>query len=161
MDYGSTRTAGYRRRARDAGGGHRGRPRRAALSALLVAIGALLVAAVSAQAGSGGIGATGSTGGGSGSGTVDQSRYTRIWQSYSAADHHWAHKTSYCESGENPRAVALGGSYRGAFMFTRPAWKGAPKSPGGDPITYSWRTQAVVAVALKHQLGTKPWPVCG
>ena len=23
------------------------------------------------------------------------------------------------------------------------------------------RTQAVVAVALKHQLGTKPWPVCG
>jgi hypothetical protein len=85
----------------------------------------------------------------------------RIWQSYSTADHRWAHKTSYCESGENPRAVALGGSYRGAFMFTRPAWKGAPKSPGGDPIKYSWRTQAVVAVALKHQLGTKPWPVCG
>jgi hypothetical protein len=159
MDYGSTRTAGYRRKAPGAGGGYRGRPRRAALSALLVAIGALLVAAVSAQAGSGGIDVTGSTGGGSG--TVDQGRYTRIWQSYSAADHRWAHKTSYCESGENPRAVALGGSYRGAFMFTRPAWKGAPKSPGGDPIKYSWRTQAVVAVALKHQLGTKPWPVCG
>jgi len=161
MDYGSTRTAGYRRKAHGAGGGHRGRPRRAAPSALLLAIAALLVAAAGAQAGSGGLAATSGTGGGSVSGTVDQSRYTRIWQSYSAADHRWAHKTSYCESGENPRAVALGGSYRGAFMFTRPAWKGAPKSPGGDPIKYSWRTQAVVAVALKHQLGTKPWPVCG
>jgi Transglycosylase-like domain len=159
MDYGSGRTAGYRGKAQGAGGGHRGRPGRAALSALLLAIGALLAAAAVAQAGSGGIDATGATGDGSKS--VDQSRYTRIWQSYSAADHRWAHKTSYCESGENPRAVALGGSYRGAFMFTRPAWRGAPKSPGGDPIKYSWRTQAVVAVALKHQLGTKPWPVCG
>jgi len=160
MDDGSTRTAGYRLKARGAGGGHRRRPGRAGLSALL-AIGAVLVAAAGAQAGSGGIGATSGTGAGSASGTVDQSRYMRLWQSYSMADHRWAHKTSYCESGENPRALALGGSYRGAFMFTRPAWKGAPKSPGGDPITYSWRTQAVVALALKHQLGTRPWPVCG
>jgi hypothetical protein len=161
MDYGNTRTAGYRRKAHGAIGGRRGRPRRAALPALLLAIGALLVAAVGAQAGSGGIGALGGTSAGSASGTTTQGRYMRIWNSYSAADHRWAHKTSYCESGENPRAVALGGAYRGAFMFTRPAWKGAPKSPGGDPITYGWRTQAVVAVALKHQLGTKPWPVCG
>src|SRR5918912_564741 len=86
---------------------------------------------------------------------VDQSRYTRIWKRYSAADHHWAHRTSYCESGEDPKAIGGGGAYRGALMFTRPAWKGAPKSPGGDPIDYSWRVQAVVAVALKHQLGTK------
>jgi|SRR5689334_16312665 len=160
MDYGSTRTAGYRWKAQGAGGGRRGRPRRAALAALPVAIGALLLAAAGAQAGSGGVGAVGGTGA-SATASVDGGRYERIWQSYSAADHRWAHKTSYCESGENPRAVALGGTYRGAFMFTRPAWKGAPKSPGGDPIRYSWRTQAVVAVALKHQLGTKPWPVCG
>ena len=159
MDDGSARRAGYRRRAQGFGGGFARPPCRAALGALLLAVGAMIVAAGGAQAGSGGVGATAATGGGTG--TVDGSRYTRIWRSYSAADHRWAHRTSYCESGENPRAIGGGGAYRGAFMFTRPAWNGAPKSPGGDPIHYSWRTQAVVAVALKHQLGTRPWPVCG
>jgi hypothetical protein len=57
--------------------------------------------------------------------------------------------------------TALHGRYRGAFMFTRDAWKTSPKTPGGDPVDYSWKTQAVVAVALKKRDGTRPWPVCG
>ena len=38
--------------------------------------------------------------------------------------------------------------FLGAFMFTPDAWETSPKSPGGNPIDYSYRTQAVVAVAL-------------
>ncbi|KAB2859068.1 MAG: hypothetical protein F9K43_24085, partial [Bauldia sp.] len=73
----------------------------------------------------------------------------------------WAARVAQCESGRDPNAVALQGRYRGAFMFTRDAWKTSPKSPGGDPIDYSYRTQAVVAVHLKKRDGTRPWPVCG
>jgi hypothetical protein len=147
---------------------HRGlrrRPDRIALWALLLAVGVMVIAAASAQAGSGGLGAGGGGGVGPGAGgstgALTSGRYSEIWTNYSGADRRWAHSTSHCESGNDPTAVGGGGAYRGAFQFTRPAWKNAPKSPGGDPITYSWRTQAVVAVALKHQLGTKPWPVCG
>jgi hypothetical protein len=43
----------------------------------------------------------------------------------------------------------------------RSTWKTSPRSPGGDPIDYSYRTQAVVAVLLMHEMGTSPWPVCG
>ena len=40
-------------------------------------------------------------------------------------------------------------------------WKTSPKSPGGDPIKYNYKTQAVVAVALKNKDGAHHWPVCG
>jgi hypothetical protein len=156
MDEGSTRRrAGDRRRAR---GDHLigARPDRVALWAFLLAVVATAVAAVTAQATSGGIG----TGTGSGSATGG-GRYTRIWEGFRHSDHRWAHRTSECESGGDPKAIGGGGRYRGAFQFTRPAWHGAPKSPGGDPIDYTWRTQAVVAVLLKHHVGTGPWPVCG
>ena len=43
----------------------------------------------------------------------------------------------------------------------RSTWKNSPKTPGGDPIAYPYRTQAVVAVALKRADGTGHWPVCG
>jgi hypothetical protein len=43
----------------------------------------------------------------------------------------------------------------------RSTWRVSPKSPGGDPTAWNYRTQAVVAVALKRQQGTSPWPVCG
>ena len=49
----------------------------------------------------------------------------------------------------------------GDYVFLRQTWDAAPKSPGGDPIDYTYKVQAVVAVALKQQLGTGPWPVCG
>jgi opacity protein-like surface antigen len=124
-----------------------------------MAVAAMLAAAATAHAGSGGVGTTG--GGTKGYNSVSSSRYGKIWNGFNAADQHWAHRVGECESGNNPRAIGGGGTYRGAFMFTRDAWKIPRKSPGGDPIRYTWKTQAVVAVLLKHKMGTKPWPVCG
>ena len=51
--------------------------------------------------------------------------------------------------------------YRGAFQFMKSTWRVSPKSPGGDPIAYNYKTQAVVAVALKNQDGAGHWPTCG
>ena len=93
--------------------------------------------------------------------TVDEAKYVRMWAKTPVAEKRWAKSTSTCESGGNPRAIGGGGVYRGAFQFTRSTWRSSPKSPGGDPIAYSFRTQAVVAVLLKQRDGTKPWPVCG
>ena len=73
----------------------------------------------------------------------------------------WASHTAKCESGKDPNAIGGGGLYRGAFQFMKSTWRGAPKSPGGDPIKYSYRTQAVVAVYLKKRDGTGHWPNCG
>lgn len=129
------------------------RPGLAGLAVLLLAALAMAVVATTALAG-GGVSAGG---GGNGS----SARYTKVWDRFNRHDRTWAHKTSKCESGQNPRAIGGNGRYRGAFQFTRPTWKSAPKSPSGDPIRYSWTTQAVVAVLLKHREGTKPWPVCG
>ena len=38
----------------------------------------------------------------------------------------------------------------------RSTWKSSPKSPGGDPIAYPYRTQAVVAVLLMQREGAEP-----
>jgi Transglycosylase-like domain len=134
--------------------------------AMLVA-GQLMIASAGAEKSSGGLSpfATGgsSAGGGTGDGqtTASASRYQRLWDRIPVVERRWAHRTAMCESGRDPDAIGGGGKYRGAFQFLLSSWKHAPKSPGGDPIDYSYRTQAVVAVALKRQLGTKPWPVCG
>jgi hypothetical protein len=136
------------------------RPDRMALWAFALAIVAMLAAAATANAGSSGGVGSGGSGAGTGSPSTG-SRYVKIWDGFNTRDRHWAHKVSYCESGNDPRAVGGGGTYRGAFMFTLDAWKIPHKSPGGDPVRYPWKTQAVVAVLLKHQMGTKPWPVCG
>ena len=97
----------------------------------------------------------------SGSGDRELGKYDRLWTRVSARDRRWAHRTAECESGGDPDALGSGGRYRGAFQFMRSTWKSAPKSPGGDPSNYSYRTQAVVAVALKNRDGTGHWPVCG
>ena len=131
------------------------RPDRVALWAVVLAVVAMLAGAASARAGSGG------TGPDSGGGGTTGSRYDRLWDGFSRKDKRWAHRTSECESGQDPKAIGGGGTYRGAFQFMRSTWRAAPKSPGGDPIDYSWRTQAVVAVSLKHRDGTGAWPVCG
>jgi opacity protein-like surface antigen len=132
----------------------------AALAAVLAAVALTLVLASPAPASSGGIGTgtTGPTGSGSTSGG---SKYKRLWDRVSAADKRWARSTSECESGNDPDAIGGGGAYRGAFQFTMQTWRTSPKTPGGDPVDYDYRTQAVVAVALKRQAGTSPWPVCG
>jgi hypothetical protein len=133
-----------------------------ALMAVMALIGATAVAMTSsAVASSGGVSASsGGTGGGTGSGSGD-SKYKRLWHKTSRHNKHWANKTAECESGKDPNAIGGGGQYRGAFQFMKSSWKNAPKTPGGDPIDYGYKTQAVVAVALKKHMGTKPWPVCG
>jgi hypothetical protein len=128
-----------------------------ALMAVMALLGATGVAMSSvAVASSGGTSVSG--GGDSKSGG---SKYKRLWRKTSRHNKHWANKTAECESGKDPNAIGGGGQYRGAFQFMKKSWKNAPKTPGGDPIDYGYKTQAVVAVALKKKMGTKPWPVCG
>jgi hypothetical protein len=156
MDEGSFRPRAAETEYRDRAP-YQSRPDRIAFWALILALVAMVAGAASARAGSGGVG----SGGGGGGGSADGSRYTKIWDGYSQKEQRWAHKTSDCESGGDPKAIGGGGEYRGAFQFTKPTWRRAPKSPGGDPIKYRWKTQAVVAVSLKHKEGTGAWPVCG
>ena len=73
----------------------------------------------------------------------------------------WAKRVSTLRVGGNPNAIGAGGRYRGAFQFSRPTWRTSPRSPGGDPIDYTYKTQAFVAVRLKMKVGTGPWPSCG
>jgi transglycosylase-like protein len=90
-----------------------------------------------------------------------QAKYTRLWDKVSRRNRRWARSTAKCESGRDPNAIGGGGKYRGAFQFMKSTWRNAPKSPGGDPIDYPYKTQAVVAVALKRRDGTHHWPNCG
>jgi hypothetical protein len=139
------------------------RLRPAVFVAALATAALCLLLAASAPASSGGIGtATPSPAGNGGShASKTGSKYKRLWSRVSRADKRWASRTSECESGRDPHAIGGGGAYRGAFQFTMQTWQSSPKTPGGDPIRYDYRTQAVVAVALKKQAGTSPWPVCG
>ena len=85
----------------------------------------------------------------------------RLWDKVSHKNKQWARQTAECESGGDPTAIGGGGDYRGAFQFMKSTWRNAPKSPGGDPIDYGYKTQAVVAVALMKQDGAGHWPNCG
>jgi len=126
---------------------------------LVAALAALAVTLVSVTAPAGAYsGGTSTTSGGSGG---DGSKYERLWSDTSRNNKRWARHTAKCESGKNPDAIGGGGRYRGAFQFMRQTWRQAPKSPGGDPINYGYRTQAVVAVYLKKRDGTGHWPNCG
>ncbi|MBA2523583.1 MAG: transglycosylase family protein [Solirubrobacterales bacterium] len=125
---------------------------------------AIATAATGASAASGGIG----TGGGAGATAVAPSdvdlssaKYAQLWERVTPANKRWARSTSDCESGHDPDAIGGNGVYRGAFQFTKQTWSTSPKTPGGDPIDYDYKTQAVVAVNLKLRVGTGPWPVCG
>ena len=134
---------------------------RPALIGLAIAAIALLAlfAGASAASASGGFGTGG--GGGDSKGGATAPKYVRLWEQTSRRDKRWARNTSECESGGDPKAIGGGGLYRGAFQFMKSTWRASPKSPGGDPIRYTYKTQAVVAVHLKQQQGTSPWPVCG
>lgn len=134
------------------------------LTALFATIVIALVAAAGAAGESGGVGPSSggtTTASPNGAANLTPTRYERLWDQVSSGDRRWARKVARCESGRDPNAVAMGGRFLGAFMFTPDAWETSPKSPGGTPIDYSYRTQAVVAVALMHRDGTRPWPVCG
>jgi hypothetical protein len=135
--------------------------------AILAVLASVCVSVTTAGATSSGGIQTTSSGGTDGNAEADSNsriddRYMKIWDAQiSPAEKRWAHRTAECESGGNPRAVGGGGMYRGAFQFMRSTWKASPRSPGGDPIAYSYRTQAVVAVLLKRRDGAGHWPVCG
>ena len=120
---------------------------------------AFALGAGSAKA-SGGI-STGGGGGDAGSRSGGDAKYERLWDRTSGKDKRWARRTAKCESGGDPNAIGGGGRYRGAFQFMKATWRTSPKSPGGDPIDYSYTTQAVVAVKLKQRDGAGHWPVCG
>jgi hypothetical protein len=122
---------------------------------------ALIAVLATALLTSAGASASGGIGTRSGGSDATPAKYHRLWDKVSRKNKRWANRVAHCESGKDPKAVALKGRYRGAFMFTRDAWKTSPKTPGGDPINYSYKTQAVVAVHLKKRDGTRPWPVCG
>ena len=131
---------------------------------LLAALAMLAVALASSTAPAGA--ATGGTGpngdgGGDGQSAKQQGKYEGLWDKMSRRDRRWARSTAKCESGGNPNAIGGGGKYRGAFQFLKSTWRAAPKSPGGDPVNYPYRTQAVVAVALKNRDGASHWPNCG
>jgi Transglycosylase-like domain len=113
-----------------------------------------------ASSGSGGV-STGGDGSTEEDTPAEASKYERLWDNVSRRDRRWARNTAECESGKDPDAIGGGGKYRGAFQFLKSTWRNAPKSPGGDPIDYTYRTQAVVAVALKREDGNGHWPNCG
>ena len=136
----------------------------------VVAMGLIIVSDASAASsggiGTGGTGSTGVTQGDTREGSETRNervglKFERLWDRFPVGDRRWARTTSQCESGGDPDAIGGGGVYRGAFQFMRSTWKASPKSPGGDPIAFPYRTQAVVAVLLMHRDGRGHWPVCG
>lgn len=139
------------------------KPRMLLIALAIVAAFACIAFAASgsARASGGGVSASGDGGGGDGTSSRQERKYNALWDDVSTRNKRWARKTAECESGGDPNAIGGGGKYRGAFQFMKSTWRTSPKSPGGDPIRYSYRTQAVVAVALKHRDGAGAWPVCG
>jgi hypothetical protein len=119
-----------------------------------------LIGATTALGGSGGTG-PGGDGDGDGGGSKTAYKYRAAWNDFRYKDKKWARQTSECESGGRARIHDSSRTYHGAFQFMKSTWRSSPMSPGGDPHRYTWKTQAVVAVKLKHRDGAGHWPVCG
>ena len=144
-------------------------PRALVLAGIALIIGLFLaLGAGTASAGSGGMGPGGASPDADAGATTagpdnhqTPGKYNRLWAKVPGKEKRWASVVAECETGKDPNMTAMNGDYRGAFMFLQETWDNAPKTPGGDPIDYTYKVQAVVAVALKKQLGTDPWPVCG
>ena len=115
------------------------------------------IAPAGASSGSGGI----STGDDSGTeeAPAQAAKYERLWDNVSRRDRRWARSTAECESVAT-QAIG-GGAGTAAPSSSSSTWRNSPKSPGGDPIEFRYRTQAVVAVELKRRDGPHHWPVCG
>lgn len=70
-----------------------------------------------------------------------------------------------CESGGNYGAIGGGGSFRGAYQFTRQTWNGTagrfyPELHGVDPALAAPHDQDRMARALWANGGPRNWPVC-
>lgn len=136
-------------------------PNRIFLVTVLIGALALLGLTAAPAIAGGGISADGGSTSNSAPAGESGSKYERLWEDVSRKEKRWASRTAECESGKDPDAIGGGGKYRGAFQFMKATWRTSPKSPGGDPIAYDYKTQAVVAVALKRRDGAGHWPVCG
>jgi hypothetical protein len=71
-----------------------------------------------------------------------------------------------CESGGNYAAVGGGGTYRGAYQFSRSTWNATaathfPWLAGIDPVVASPAEQDAMTRALWSTNGRTPWPTCG
>lgn len=71
-----------------------------------------------------------------------------------------------CESGDDYTAVGGGGSYRGAYQFSRGTWDAVagrwyPWLVGQDPASVEPWWQDAMARALWSEQGSAPWPHCG
>lgn len=143
------------------------RPLLTAIAAIVALAMAGVVASDALGESSGGFGPGQSSGGstsstGSTTSGPTAEKYDRLWvESITRSEKRWADSTADCESGGDPDAIGGGGRYRGAFQFTKQTWRRSPKSPGGDPVEYTYRTQAVVAVLLMRRDGADNWPNCG
>ena len=129
------------------------------LAVLSMVVTLSLGTAVTALAGGGGVGTGGGDTQDGGGGGGD--RYDREWDSFSAKDKRWARSTSECEANQDPNIHDGSGTFHGAFQFMKSTWRTSPMSPDGDPHTYRWKVQAVVAVKLKHRDSAGHWPNCG
>lgn len=67
-------------------------------------------------------------------------------------------KIAACESGGNPHAVSVDGTYRGKYQFTRGTWRAMGGS--GDPARASEHEQDRRALTLLRARGTSPWASC-
>jgi uncharacterized protein YabE (DUF348 family) len=64
-----------------------------------------------------------------------------------------------CESGNNPRAVSSGGTYRGLYQFMLDTWRGV--GGVGDPINATRDEQTYRAQILYRRAGAGAWGSCG
>lgn len=64
-----------------------------------------------------------------------------------------------CESGNNPRALSPGGTYRGLYQFHLQTWRGVGGK--GDPIDASRDEQTRRAQILYRRVGAGAWGSCG
>ena len=63
-----------------------------------------------------------------------------------------------CESGNNPRALSPGGTYRGLYQFHISTWRGV--GGVGDPINASRDEQTYRAQILYRRVGAGAWGSC-
>jgi hypothetical protein len=64
-----------------------------------------------------------------------------------------------CESGGDPTAVSVDGTYRGLYQFDYGTW--ASVGGTGDPAAASPAEQTYRAALLYARGGSNPWPICG
>ena len=63
-----------------------------------------------------------------------------------------------CESGSDPTAVSVDGTYHGLYQFDYGSW--ASVGGSGDPAAASPAEQTYRAALLYSQSGSSPWPIC-